>query len=66
MQERIATRADVREAVRTADVAVRSDDGPNRWMLCGGADLDDCELRVVISVDEGGEVTVIVVTVYPQ
>jgi len=65
MQERTATHADVREAVRTADTAVPSDDGPNRWLLCGGGDLDECELRVVVAIDEG-EVTVTVVTVFPQ
>lgn len=65
MQERTATRDDVREAIRMADVAVPSDDGPNRWLLCGGADLDDCELRAVVAIDEEERVTVTVVTVFP-
>jgi len=56
--------ADVLQAVRTADVAVPSDDGPNRWLLCGGGDIDDCELRVVVAIDDGGVVTVTVVTVF--
>jgi hypothetical protein len=66
MHERTATHADVREAVRTADVAAPSDDGPNRWLLCGGGDLDGCELRIVVAIDDDGAVTVTVVTVYPQ
>jgi hypothetical protein len=66
MQERTATHADVRQAVRTCDVAVPSEDGPNRWKLCGGGDLDDCELRVVVAIDDEGEVIVTVVTVHPQ
>lgn len=65
MQERLATQADVRQAVRTADVAVPSEDGPNRWQLAGGSDLDDCELRVVVAIDEDEEVTVTVITVFP-
>ena len=65
MQERLATQGDVRQAVRTADVAFASDDGPNRWQLCGGGDLDDCELRVVVAIDEDEEVTVTVITVFP-
>lgn len=64
MQERLATHADVRHAVMTADLAVVSDDGPNRWVLCGGYDLDDCGLRVVVAID-GDTVTVAIVTVYP-
>jgi hypothetical protein len=64
MQERLATHADVRHAVITADLAVVSDDGPNRWVLCGGHDLDDCGLRVVVAIDDG-TVTVAIVTVYP-
>jgi hypothetical protein len=64
MQERSATHADVLQAVRTADVAVPSDDGPNRWLLCGGGDIDDCELRVVVAIDDDGVVTVTVVTVF--
>jgi hypothetical protein len=65
MQERLATHADVREAVRTADVAVPSENGPNRWMLCGGGDLDGCELRAVVAIDDNEVVTVTVVTVFP-
>jgi hypothetical protein len=65
MQERLATQADVREAVRTADIAVRSDDGPNRWQLAGGADLDGCELRVVVAIGDDEQVTVTVITVFP-
>lgn len=52
MQQRTATHADVRQAIRTADFAVPSDDGPNRWLLCGGADLLDCELRAVVAISE--------------
>jgi hypothetical protein len=65
MQERLANEADVRHAVITSDVAAVSDDGPNRWLLCGGVDLDDCGLRVVVAIDDDGGVTVTVVTVFP-
>jgi len=65
MQERLATQADVRQAVLTSDVAFPSGDGPNRWQLCGGGDLDDCELRVVVAIDDNDEVTVTVITVFP-
>lgn len=66
MQERTATHADVRQAIRTSDAAALSDNASNRWLLSGGGDLDDCELRVVVAIDEDGEVTVTVVTVFPQ
>ena len=65
MQERLATKDDVRQALQTADVAVPSEDGPNRWLLCGGSDIDGCELRAVVAIHEGGSVTVTVVTVFP-
>jgi hypothetical protein len=65
MQERLATHADVHNAVTTSDVAVQSEDGPNRWVLVGGCDLDECGLKVVVAIDEDGVVTVTVVTVYP-
>ena len=65
MQERLATQADVRQAVQTADVAAPSDDGPNRWIIAGGCDLSDCELRAVVAIDDEGAVTVTVVTVFP-
>ena len=64
MQERLVTHADVQAAIGSSDVAVPSDDGPNRWVLCGGIDLDDCGLRVVVAIDDGA-VLVTIVTVYP-
>lgn len=64
MQERLVTHADVQAAIGTSDVAVPSDDGPNRWILCGGIDLDECGLRVVVAIDDG-VVLVTIVTVYP-
>ncbi len=64
MQERRATQADVQSAVISADVAVPSDDGANRWLLLGGQDVDGCELRVVVAIDDG-TVWVTVVTVFP-
>ncbi len=64
MQERQASQADVRSAVIAADVATPSDDGPNRWLLCGGQDVDGCELRVIVAID-GDTVWVTVVTVFP-
>lgn len=64
MQERLATHADVHAAIASSDVAVPSDDGPNRWVLCGGCDIDDCGLRVVVAIDDG-IVAVAIVTIYP-
>ena len=51
MSERQATRDDVVEAVRTASSAAVSDDGPGRWVIKGGADLDGDELSVVVRID---------------
>ena len=66
MQQRIATHADVRQAIMTADVAVESSkDGPDRWLICGGHDLDDCGLRVLVAIDEDYVVTVSVISVWP-
>jgi hypothetical protein len=66
MQQRIATHADVRNAITTADTAVESPkDGPDRWLICGGCDLDDCGLRVLVAIDEDYVVTVSVVSVWP-
>lgn len=62
--ERLCSQADAREAVRTADVAMASPDGPNRWVLAGGCDLDGCGRRLVVAIDEDENVTVTVVTVY--
>lgn len=64
MQERLATSEDVHAAIASSDVAVPSEDGPNRWILCGGYDIDDCGLRVVVAIDDG-VVTVTIVTIYP-
>lgn len=66
IDQRICTRADARNAVLTADVAVRSDHAPNKWVLAGGCDLDGDARRLVVAIDEDdGTVTVDVVTVYP-
>jgi len=64
MQERLATHKDVHAAIASSDVAVPSEDGPNRWVLCGGYDIDGCGLRVVVAIDDG-VVTVAIVTIYP-
>lgn len=63
--QRQATAADIREAILTADVAAPSEDGPNRWLLVGGCDLDGCGLRIVVAIDKDECVTVTVVTVFP-
>lgn len=66
MPGRSASAADVREAVRTADIAVASDQGPNRWELHGGCDLDECGLVPVVAIEVDAETHVTVVTIlYP-
>lgn len=50
MNERNAPLADVREAILTATSASPSDDGPGRWLLIGGIDLDGDPLSVVVKV----------------
>jgi hypothetical protein len=63
--ERWASDADIRNGMLTADVAAQSNDGPNRWVLAGGCDIDGCGLRLVIAIDMYEQATVTVVTVYP-
>jgi Domain of unknown function (DUF4258) len=61
MKERKAQLEDIREAILTAKAAVPSDDGPERWVIGGGRDLDGYELTVVVKLSGGN---VWVVTVY--
>ncbi|MBN1608274.1 MAG: DUF4258 domain-containing protein [Polyangiaceae bacterium] len=51
MNERQATREDIVEAVRTATTATVSTDGPGRWRIAGGVDLDGDDLSVVVRID---------------
>ena len=61
MKERKAQLEDVREAILTATAATPSDDGPDRWVISGGRDLDNDALTVVVK-KSGNDVWV--VTVY--
>jgi hypothetical protein len=66
MPGRSASAGDVEEAIRTADVAVQSEHGANRWELHGGCDLDECGLVPVVAIDIDDETHVTVVTIlYP-
>jgi Domain of unknown function (DUF4258) len=58
MARRNATRYDVRNALATCTTASASTDGPGRWKMTGGVDLDGDALSVVVALDGG----VIVVT----
>jgi hypothetical protein len=50
MQQRKAQLEDIREAILTATSAVISNDGPDRWSIVGGRDLDGDPLTVVAKV----------------
>ena len=58
MSARSVSRADVRCALVTADVAVAGDNGA--WRVEGGRDLDGEGLAVVVVIDRGA----VVVTVF--
>ena len=51
MNERQVGREDIVEAVRTATTARASPDGPGRWIISGGVDLDRDDLSVVVKID---------------
>ncbi len=61
MQQRNAQLEDIRETILTATSAIPSDDGPDRWVIGGGCDLDSDPLTVVVKLSSNN---VWVVTVY--
>jgi hypothetical protein len=61
MNERNVQLSDIREAIFTATSIRPSEDGPNRWVLSGGADLDGHSLTVVVKVSGNA---VCIVTTY--
>jgi hypothetical protein len=61
MQQRKAQLEDIREAILTATAATPSDDGPGRWVIGGGRDLDTDTLTVIVKLSGNA---VWVVTVY--
>jgi hypothetical protein len=61
MQQRQAQLEDIREAILSATSAAIGDDGPDRWVIGGGRDLDGDPLTVVVKLREN---TVWVVTVF--
>jgi len=50
MEQRSVQLEDIREAILTATTIDISDDGPNRWVLSGGSDLDGDPLKVVVKL----------------
>ena len=61
MSERSAQLEDIREAILTATNITSSDDGPDRWVISGGRDLDGDALKVVVKLSGN---TTWVVTVF--
>lgn len=52
MRERGAQVGDLRRALMTAASAKASPDGPGRWIIQGGVDLDDEELTLVVVFED--------------
>lgn len=50
MQQRKAQPEDIREAILTATAATPSGNGPGRWVISGGRDLDSDALTVIVIV----------------